>query len=264
MNKHYFSFTEYLNDIENGMHIASYKTMKQSLVNMLEKALFVILLTFIMTVNADAATRQSESEIYTAVKQFVKQQNIPLKKVQVSITSMTKKKYLPQCNKPLTVSMVPGINLVGHSKFIVSCTTSSRWKINVSAYVDGMLDVLVAHHPIAQGRILQTTDLKYAERLNSQLSRGYYTSAKQLKQMEAKRSIQRGQVFTPGLLKAQKLVLRGQQITIVAQTGGLNLRVKGKALMDGQRGQTIKVRNLSSKKLVYARVKSSGIVEINF
>lgn len=82
--------------------------------------------------------------------------------------------------------------------------------------------------------------------------------------MEAKRNIKTGQVLTPSLVKAQKLVLRGQHITIVAQNGGLNLRVKGKALMDGQQGQTIKVKNMNSKKLIYARVVSAGIVKVNY
>jgi len=82
--------------------------------------------------------------------------------------------------------------------------------------------------------------------------------------MEAKRNIRAGQVLTPNLVKARKLVLRGQHITIIAHSGSLNLRTKGKALMDGQQGQTIKVSNLSSKKLIYARVVSAGIVEIDF
>ena len=250
--------------MKNGIYIASYKHMKQSLVNMLEKALFVILLTFILTVNADALPRQSQSTIYAAVKDFVIQQDVPLKDVQVTITALTKKKYLPQCNKPLAVTVRPGIKLVGYSKFSVSCDAPYKWKVNVSAYVDGKVDVLVAQHPIARGSILQKSDVEYAQRLNSQLNRGYYTSAKQLQYMQAKRNIKTGQAFTPGLLKAQKLVLRGQHITIIAQSGSLNLRVKGKALMDGQRGQTIKVRNLSSKKLIYAKVMSSGIVKINF
>lgn len=82
--------------------------------------------------------------------------------------------------------------------------------------------------------------------------------------MEAKRNIKAGQVLTPNVVKAQKLVLRGQHITIIAQSGSLYLRTKGKTLMDGQQGQTIKVANLNSKKLIYARVVSAGIVEINF
>lgn len=263
-NGDYFSFTSYFKSKNNGTQIASYLDMKLSLLNLLEKAFIVILLTFILTANADALPRQSQGSITNAVKKFIIQQGIPLKDIQVSITSISKKRYLPQCSQPLSVTSIRGIKLIGRTKLRVSCRAESDWKVNVSAFVDGKVDVLVARQPIVRGSILQEPDMEYAQRLNSQLNHGYYRSSKQLHQMEAKRNIKIGQVFTPGLLKAQKLVLRGQLVSIIAQTGNLNLRVKGKALMDGQRGQTIKVKNLSSKKLIYAKVISSGVVKVNF
>ena len=134
----------------------------------------------------------------------------------------------------------------------------------MAAHIDGEVDALVARYPIPRGMMIQTDALEFVLRRYSQLNHGYYGSAKLLANMEAKRNIKAGQVLTPNLVKAQKLVLRGQHITIVAQNGGLNLRVKGKALMDGQQGQTIKVKNLSSKRLIYARVISAGIVKVNF
>ena len=112
--------------------------------------------------------------------------------------------------------------------------------------------------------VIQNESLEFVSRRYSQLNYGYYGSAKLLANMEAKRNIRAGQVLTPNVLRAQKMVLRGEHITIVAQNGGLNLRVKGKALMDGQMGQTIKVKNLNSKKLIYARVISAGMVKVNF
>lgn len=238
--------------------------MKLTLINLLEKALIVILLTFILTVNADALPRQSQNSISDAVKQYVIEQNVPLKEVQISLTPVSEKKHIPQCDKPLTVKPLPGSKLIGYSKFRISCSAQKKWKINVSVQIDGKIDVLVASRPIVRGSILHKSDFQYAQRLNSQLNHGYYTSAKQLRLMEAKRNIRLGQVLTPAQLKAQKLVQRGQLITIIAKSDGLNLRVKGKALMSGQRGQTIKVKNLSSKKLIFAKVMSYGIVQVNF
>jgi flagella basal body P-ring formation protein FlgA len=60
------------------------------------------------------------------------------------------------------------------------------------------------------------------------------------------------------------MVMRGQHVTIIAESGGLDLRVKGKALMDGRQGQTIQVKNLSSQKLIYAQVVGTGMVKVNF
>lgn len=228
------------------------------------KMLFTVLLAACILVPAHANSLQSHAGIRHAVKQFVMQQQVPLNNIQVTLTSLNKQLRLPQCKKVLQVSMAPGTKLLGHTSLAVSCASPQQWKIHVAAHIDGQVNALVARYPISRGTVIQNTDLEFVLRRYSQLNHGYYGSANLLSNMEAKRNIKAGQILTPGLIKAQKLVLRGQHITIVAQNSGLNLRVKGKALMDGQQGQTIKVQNLNSKKLIYARVISTGIVRVNF
>jgi flagella basal body P-ring formation protein FlgA len=228
------------------------------------QTLIAVLLTVVSLIPVQANSLQSHVGIQHAVEQFVKQQQVPLNNLQITLTSLNKQLRLPQCKKALQVNMAPGTKLLGHTSFTVSCASPQQWKIYVAAHIDGQVNVLVARHPITRGMAILNADLEFVLRRYSQLNHGYYGSANLLTDMEAKRNIRAGQVLTPALLKAQKLVLRGQHITIIAQNGGLNLRVKGKALMDGQYGQTIKVQNLTSKKLIYAKVISSGTVKVNF
>jgi len=230
----------------------------------LNKTLIAILLTVSGFLPVHASSLQSHSSISQSVKQFVMQQQVPLKNVQVTLTSLNKQLQVQKCQNALEVRMAPGAKLLGNSSLSVSCSAPQPWKIHVAAHIDGQVDALIARYPIPRGTIIQDNDLEFVVRRYSQLNHGYYGSANLLTNMEAKRNIKAGQILTPALVKAQKLVLRGQHITIVAQNGGINLRVKGKALMDGQQGQTIKVKNLNSKKLIYARVISAGIVKVNF
>lgn len=226
--------------------------------------IIAVLLTVFIFNPVHANQLQSHASISSAVKQFVLTQDVPLDNLNVTLTSLNKNLRLPKCNKSLQISMAPGSKLLGNTTFSVSCSSPSRWKAHVAAHIDGQVNALVARHPITRGTVIKSEDLEFISRRYSQLNHGYYGSAKLLVNMEARRNIKTGRVLTPNLVKAQKLILRGQHITIVAQNKGLNLRVKGKALMDGQKGQTIKVRNLSSKKLIYAQVVSSGIVKVNF
>lgn len=214
--------------------------------------------------SAHASTFVTQAEMNQAVKHFVQQQRVPLSNLQVNITSFSDEIKLPRCLRPLQVSMAPGTKLLGNTSLSVSCAYPQQWKIHVAAHVDGEVSALIARHPITRGTILQNSDFEFSTRRYSQLYYGYYTSATQLQGMEAKRNIKLGQVLTPGLLSAQKLVLRGQDVIIVAQSAGLDLRVKGKALMDGRRGQTIQVKNLSSQKRIYAQVVANGMVKVNF
>lgn len=228
----------------------------------LNQALIVVFLTLCHSVYANANTLQSHQSISNAVKKFVMQQQVPLNNIQVNLTSLNQQLRVPKCNKALQVKMAPGTKMLGNTSLAVSCSAPQRWKIHVAAHIDGLVNAFIARHPISRGSIIQGSDIEFVQRRYSQLNHGYYGSAKLLTNMEAKRNIKMGQVLTPALVKAQKLVLRGQHITIIAQAGGLNLRAQGKALMDGQQGQTIKVKNLTSKKLIYAKVISSGIVKV--
>ena len=230
----------------------------------INKALIVVLLTVGPLISAHSASLQSHKSITHAVKQFVMQQNVPLENLNVTLTSLSDRLVLPECGKSLQVSMAPGTKLKGNTSLAVSCASPQQWKIHVAAHIDGQVNVLIARHPIPRGTVIQNDSLEFVPRRYSQLNYGYYGSAKLLANMEAKRNIKTGQIVTPNLVRAQKMVLRGEHITIIAQNGGLNLRVKGKALMDGQMGQMIKVKNLNSKKLIYARVISAGMVKVNF
>lgn len=232
--------------------------------NNLNSTLIVIILAACHIIPVHANALQSHAGITDAIKHFVTQQQVPLTHTKVTVTSLNKQLQLSKCEKPIQVTQAAGAKLLGHTSLSVSCSAPQPWKIHVAAHIDGYVTALVARHPLTRGTLFKEENLKFTEKKYSQLRHGYYGSANLLKNMEAKRNIKAGQVLTPNLVKAQKLVLRGQHITIIAQSGSLSLRTKGKALMDGQQGQTIKVSNLNSKKLIYARVISAGIVVINF
>jgi flagella basal body P-ring formation protein FlgA len=224
----------------------------------------VILLTFCVVIFAHAEPIQSRTEITEAIKKFVVEQNVPFKNIQVTLNVSKKQFEYPQCTKQLEISTVPGAKLIGRTNFTVSCPAPQQWKTQYAVHIDGKINVLITSHPILQRALIKNSDLEYAPRMYSELNRGYYESANNIKNMEALRNIKAGQILTPGLIKAQNLVLRGQHITIIVQNGELNLTTKGEALMDGLQGQTIKVKNLNSKKLLYAKVISSGVVKVNF
>ncbi len=223
----------------------------------------VVFLTLLQMPLPVLAAWQDHATIRQAIKNHVMQQQVPLKNIEVSVTSLNQQVLQPRCQRPLQVETTPGTRLIGHTTLVVSCSQPS-WRIHVAAHVDGSINVLRARYPISRGSLITPDALEYVSRKYSQLHYGYYESTRGLANMQAKRNIKTGQILTPGLLKAQKLVLRGQHITIVAENGRLNLRAKGKALMDGEKGQTIRVQNLKSKKLIYAEVVAAGLVRVHF
>ena len=76
--------------------------------------------------------------------------------------------------------------------------------------------------------------------------------------LTASRPISSGAVITNQLLLAAKAVQRGQSVTLVADAGGLSVRMAGRALSDGLVNQRVRVQNLSSGKIVEGIARSAA------
>lgn len=78
--------------------------------------------------------------------------------------------------------------------------------------------------------------------------------------MVAARRLRPNQVLTPVLVEGAAAVRRGDVVKIVAVAEGIEASTKGEALADGQPGDVIRVRNLSSDKTIHAKVIERGVV----
>lgn len=80
---------------------------------------------------------------------------------------------------------------------------------------------------------------------------------------EATKNIQAGTVILPGMTRAHKLeivVKRKQAVTMIVRGPGFLVQGKGEAMQDGRPGDTIKVRNTMSRRVIMAKVQYDGTV----
>jgi flagella basal body P-ring formation protein FlgA len=94
------------------------------------------------------------------------------------------------------------------------------------------------------------------------LAYGYFTNTKDAIGKITKRSFQPNELINPALLEAPKLVRRGERVTVVAEIDGIEVRMKGKALTDGASGDRVRVKNVSSKKIVEGTVIGANMVKV--
>mgnify|MGYP000582633073 FL=1 len=79
---------------------------------------------------------------------------------------------------------------------------------------------------------------------------------------KVKRSLPLGAVITRTMLREAIAIKRGQRISLVSGSGGLQVRMTGVAMADGAAGDRIEVRNLSSKRVIEGVVLSSADVQV--
>lgn len=76
------------------------------------------------------------------------------------------------------------------------------------------------------------------------------------------RSLMAGEPILQSDLASQLMVRRGEVVTLRYARGNVRMATQAEALADGEPGATIPVRNLQTKKQVYATVKDGNTVEI--
>jgi flagella basal body P-ring formation protein FlgA len=80
--------------------------------------------------------------------------------------------------------------------------------------------------------------------------------------MQTRRQIRAGQALKVADLAKPDLVLRDQTVTLIYETAGLYLTIRGKALEGGTEGDVVSVLNLQSKRTVSGTVIGRGQVAI--
>ena len=81
--------------------------------------------------------------------------------------------------------------------------------------------------------------------------------------MQARRQLRAGQALKTADLAKPDLVTRDQTVTLVYESTGLYLTIRGKALEGGTEGDVVSVLNLQSKRTVTGTVIGRGQVSIS-
>jgi len=89
------------------------------------------------------------------------------------------------------------------------------------------------------------------------------TDCSHLEGCRAKHNLIAGRLVSMSRIEKMPVVEKGATVAIVGRSGRLEIRARGIALQNGNIGQTIKIRNIDSRKIVAARVAGSGTVEID-
>jgi flagella basal body P-ring formation protein FlgA len=81
--------------------------------------------------------------------------------------------------------------------------------------------------------------------------------------MQARKQLRAGQALRVADLARPDLVQRDQTVTLVYETAGLYLTIRGKALEGGTEGDVVSVLNLQSKRTVTGVVTGRGMVSVS-
>jgi len=123
--------------------------------------------------------------------------------------------------------------------------------------------VVLASHSISRRTIISAEDIETDFRDISMLGDSLIGNPEQAIGKQLYKSLRAGDIIFAHLLKAPPLVKRGDMVTIIAKSGGLQVSAPGEAKNAGAIGEIVRVKNLMSRRILQARVVDEGMVEID-
>ena len=164
------------------------------------------------------------------------------------------KTVIVSCNKPLKWQITIRTNADSNPK------THSKKKINK---VSKSVKLITLRNNLKKGEVIQKHDLKFDYKTNS-VGNGFFESFDKLVGRKINQNLSKGQVIKIRHLEENFMVSEGQSIIIFSDLYGINVRMQGNALENGHFNELIKVKNISSGKIVQGRVINEKKILINY
>ncbi len=133
--------------------------------------------------------------------------------------------------------------------------------IAVSATLEALAEVAITTGDLRRGTILTEEHIELAERDLNRLRAPCFDSAELLGK-RLKRSLRKGDIFERSAVAFPPMIKRGEIVTITVQKGILTVTAKGMARQNGNAGDMIRVRNISSQKDLFCKVTGPVAVTV--
>ena len=171
---------------------------------------------------------------------------------------------LAPCPTPLEAFAQPTAN--GSSAHItvgVRCTGASRWTVYVPVTITSDVNVLVLRQAVQRGAHLTAADVQVAHRQMPGLATDAITTLASLAGKHVRNSLPGGTALSADMLATDALIKRGQQVTLIAAVGGIEVRAAGTALSEADASGRVRVQNMSSMRIVEGVAESADRVRVN-
>lgn len=229
--------------------------------------LVAVLALLLMTLPALAAVGppgavQSVASIEAAAHSYVESLLPRGSDTRVTVLPLDRRLRLAQCGSPLATQLPVGANLNARATVGVTCPGPVHWAVYVPVVVESHIAVLVLRHAVARESRLTADDVTLETRRTAGTATAYLSSVAELAGRTVRRPLPLGTALTVEMFVADTVIHRGQEVTLLASSGDIEIRAAGRALTDAPAGGRVQVQNLSSMTVVEGIVQSADVVRV--
>lgn len=212
------------------------------------RTLLLILSLLAPAFPALAASQQSHREIHQAIADFVRMQTRSLPgKVDIKVDEIDRRLRLHACSA-LETFLPPGGHLLGNGIVGVRCpgeTGVNGWTLYIPVHVTVTTTLFITNRPLPQGAVMSAAD--FSGQSGTLTLPSILTDPARINGKVLRYSVGAGQVIRQDMLRDPYTITQGQNVPVVIEGDGFNVRSEGKALNNAPEGQNVQVRTASGR-----------------
>jgi len=232
---------------------------------------FVMPIALVFALSLPAAVSQAadaEPLFHSAVREYI-EANMPWPPGSVRVDFLSEEKEAAsQNNRGLILRVEPSGNqdFIGDTVFLVKSFKGGTLvkTESVRARIEVLQDVATAARMLPAGTVLAQSDIRIVRRWVRRIHPHALTEVEAVSGKRLTIQVASGVEILATMLKEVPLVKRGKMVKIVFDSGPMQIVTVGLSEEDGVAGNIIRVKNITSNKIIYARVLSESVVGIRF
>ena len=181
-------------------------------------------------------------------------------KLNIEAIPVTNRLTLEQCKGNLQGKIV-GDKIKSKTSVKISCDDNKKWNLYVRVKVQILMPVVIASSSLNKGEILNASNMKLIYRPESLIRGSVFSNTQILNGTRLKKNVRSEKNIRH---KDICYVCKNDKVIIIADKNGLIIKASGIALTDGNIGNTVKIENSRTHRIVTGTVYALNEVHVSF
>jgi flagella basal body P-ring formation protein FlgA len=201
--------------------------------------------------------------LHEAVREYI-ETNMPWQKGHVRVEFLSSEFDLPVSGSDIRIEPAGNMEFIGDATFFVRVMVRGRIvrTETVRTRIEVLRDTVVAARMIKSGAVLSQSDVRTAKKWVRRIMPDALASLDEAIGKRILTQVKPGMELTSSMLREATLVRKGRLVKVLFDNGSLRIMTIGMPEEDGTAGNIIRIRNVTSNKIIYARVLGDSLVGI--
>lgn len=204
--------------------------------------------------------------MHESVREYI-ETNMPWPQGTVRVEFISPEPEIPTRSKDMALRIEPAGNadFIGDAAFIVRMSENGKFlrTETVRTRIEVLRDVVVAARQIRSGAVLTEQDIRLTKKWVRRNMPDVLSCSEDAIGKRITAPARPGIELSTTMLKDAPLVRKGKLVRVLFDNGSLRITTIGIPEEDGTAGNMVRIRNVTSNKVIYARVLGDSLVGID-